>query len=160
MKKLILTAFVACSVGLACAESGNVETVSHGVISNALTLDYGSSKSSTAQTRGVGKVLHSDVSFFPVGRVTSFECFGVNSSDGNNQSGTSQCLITDSDGDKLRQNFVRTEATPKLVKGTTDSVGLTGKYLGMTGIGTYELQLIQNNGNTYSSTVVKTKVTK
>ena len=160
MKKLILTAFVACSVGLACAESGNVETVSHGIISNSLTLDYGNSKSSTAQTRGAAKVMQSDVSFFPLGRVTSFECFGVNSSDGTNQSGTSQCLITDSDGDKLRQNFVRTEATPKLVKGTVDGVGLTGKYLGMTGIGTYELQLIQNNGYTYSSTVVKMKVTK
>ena len=40
MKKLILTVIAACTVGLAFAESGNVETVSHGIISNSMTLDY------------------------------------------------------------------------------------------------------------------------
>ena len=163
MKKLILTAFAATAVlgtPLVYAESGNVQTLSGGIFSNALSLDYGNAKSSTSQVRGAGKILQSDVSFFPVGRVSSFECIGTTSSDAQNQSGTSQCLVIDSDGDKLRQNFVRTEVTQTRIKGTVELLGLTGKYSGATGTGTYELQVIQGNGVTYLSNLVQMKVSK
>ncbi len=160
MIKIILTVIAACTVGLACAESGNVQTLSHGIISNLASLDYGNAKSSTSNVRGAANVMQSDVSFFPVGRMSSFECIGASSSDAQNQSGTSQCLVIDSDGDKLRQNFVRTEVTQKLIKGTVELNGLTGKYSGATGTGTYELQVIQGNGVTYLSNLVKMKVSK
>ena len=61
---------------------------------------------------------------------------------------------------KLRQNFVRTEVTQKLIKGTVELIGLTGKYSGATGTGTYELQVIQGNGVTYLSNLVQMKVSK
>ena len=160
MIKIILTVIAACTVGLACAESGNVQTLSHGIISNLASLDYGNAKSSTSNVRGAANVMQSDVSFFPVGRMSSFECIGASSSDAQNQSGTSQCLVIDSDGDKLRQNFVRTEVTQKLIKGTVELNGLTVKYSGATGTGTYELQVIQGNGVTYLSNLVKMKVSK
>jgi len=47
-------------------------------------------------------------------RISSFKCIGTSSSDSQNQSGTSQCLVIDSDGDKLQQNFVRTDVTQNL----------------------------------------------
>jgi len=163
MKKLILNAFVAIAVlgtSSVYAETGNVQLLSGGIFMNTLSLDYGNGKSSTSQARGVGKVLQSDVSFFQLGRISSFECIATSSSDTNNQSGTSQCLVIDSDGDKLRQNFVRTEITPKLVKGTVELIGLTGKYSGATGTGTYEAQFLQGNGVTYVSNLVQMKVSK
>ena len=160
MIKIILTVIAACTVGLACAESGNVQTLSHGIISNLASLDYGNAKSSTSNVRGAANVMQSDVSFFPVGRMSSFECIGASSSDAQNQSGTSQCLVIDSDGDKLRQNFVRTEVTQKLIKGTVELNGLTGKYSGATGNGTYELQVMQGNGVTYLSNLVQMEVSK
>jgi len=163
MKKLILIAFAAIAVldvPSAYAETGNVQLLSQGVFSNLASLDYGNAKSSTSNVRGAANVMQSDVSFFPVGRMSSFECIGASSSDAQNQSGTSQCLVIDSDGDKLRQNFVRTEVTQKLIKGTVELNGLTGKYSGATGTGTYELQVIQGNGVTYLSNLVKMKVSK
>lgn len=163
MKKLILIAFVAVAVlGVSSvyAETGNVQTLSHGVFSNLALLDYGNAKSSTSSIRGASKVMQSDVSFYGVGMMSSFECIGTYSSDANNQSGTSQCLVIDSDGDKLRQNFVRTEVTPKLIKGSVELIGLTGKFSGATGTGTYELQVMQGNGVTYLSNLVQMKVSK
>jgi len=160
MKKLLFAALAVLSISSVYAESGNVQILAGGIFSNALSLDYGNAKSSTSQVRGGGKILQSDVSFFPVGIMNSYECISASSSDANNQSGTSQCLATDSDGDKFRQNFVRTEITPKLIKGTAEFMGLTGKYSGATGTGTYEVQVMPGNGVTYFTNLVQMKVSK
>ena len=163
MKKIILTAFAAIAVlgtSSVYAEIGNVQILSHGVISNLASLDYGNSKSSTSNIRGASYVMQSNVSFFQVGRMSSYECISTSSSDAQNQNGASQCLVIDSDGDKLRQNFARTEVTQKLIKGTVELIGLTGKYSGATGTGTYELQVMQGNGVTYLSNLVQMKISK
>ena len=43
MKKLFLTAFIACTVGLACAESGTYESIAGGTVSTT-TNDFGNNK--------------------------------------------------------------------------------------------------------------------
>ena len=68
MKKLILTAFVACSMGLAYAESGTYESLSSGTVS-VTTNDFGNNKYSITNTSYTSRILNSTVSFYKVGGV-------------------------------------------------------------------------------------------
>jgi len=65
MKKIILTAFVACTVGFAFAESGTYEGISSGTVS-ITTNDFGDNKYSINNTIYTHRILKSTVSFFKV----------------------------------------------------------------------------------------------
>ena len=76
MKKIILTAFVACTVGLAFAESGTYEGISGGTVS-VTTNDFGDNKYSISNTSYTGRIVKSTVSYFKVGSISVLQCLGV-----------------------------------------------------------------------------------
>ena len=136
MKKIILTVFVACTVGFAFAESGTYEGLSSGTVSNT-TNDFGNNKYSISNTSYTGRILKSTVSFYKVGAISVMQCLGVSTVENSKIEGSGTCLSTDSDGDKSRLNFVRGESTPQGFNGTVEIVGLTGKFENVKGKCTY-----------------------
>ena len=159
MKKLILTAFVACSVGLACAESGTYESIAGGTVSTT-TNDFGNNKYSITNTSYTGRILNSTVSFYKVGAISVMQCLGVSTVENSKNEGSGTCLSTDSDGDKVRVNFVRGESTPQGFNGTTDVVGLTGKYENVKGTCTFVNIRQALNSTIHLSTITKCSVSK
>ena len=159
MKKIILTAFVACTVGLAFAESGTYEGISGGTVS-VTTNDFGDNKYSISNTSYTGRILKSTVSFYKVGSINVSQCLGVATVENSKSAGNGTCLSTDSDGDKSRLNFVRGESTPQGFNGTVEIVGLTGKYENVKGTCTYEAVRLVLNSTIHLSNHVKCSVSK
>ena len=154
MKKIILTAFIACTVGLAFAESGTYEGISSGTLS-VTTNDFGNNKYSITNTSYTGRILNSTVSFYKVGAISVMQCLGIATVENSKIEGSGTCLSTDSDGDKVRVNFVRGETTPQGFNGTTKIVGLTGKYENVKGTCTFI-----NVRQTLNSTIHLSTITK
>ena len=159
MKKIILTAFVACTLGFAFAESGQFETVSAGTVTVA-TNDFGNSKYSITNTTYTSSVINSNVSFFKVGAISVLQCLGVATVENSKSANNGTCLSTDSDGDKVRVNFVRGETTPQGFNGTTKIVGLTGKYENVKGTCTFINVRQTLNSTIHLSTITKCSVSK
>ena len=157
MKKIILTAFVACTVGLAFAESGTYEGLSSGTTS-VTTNDFGNNKYSISNTSYTNRILKSTVSYFKVGSISVLQCLGISTVENSKSASNGTCLSTDSDGDKSRFNFVRTEITPQGFNGTTEIVGLTGKYEKVKGTCTYDAVRLVLNGTIHLSNYVKCSV--
>ena len=159
MKKLFLTAFIACTVGLAFAESGTYEGISSGTLS-VTTNDFGNNKYSITNTSYTSRILNSTVSFYKVGAISVMQCLGVATVENSKIEGSGTCLSTDSDGDKVRVNFVRGETTPQGFNGTTKIVGLTGKYENVKGTCTFINVRQILNSTIHLSTATKCSVTK
>ena len=159
MKKIILTAFVACTVGLAFAESGTYEGISGGTVS-VTTNDFGNNKYSISHTSYTGRILKSTVSYFKVGSISVLQCLGVATVENSKSAGNGSCLNTDSDGDKYRGNFVRGESTPQGFNGTVEIVGLTGKFENVKGTCTFDVVRQVLNSTTHLSNHVKCSVSK
>jgi hypothetical protein len=154
MKKIILTVFVACTVGFAFAESGTYEGISSGTVSNT-TNDFGDNKYSINNTIYTSRILKSTVSFYKVGSISVMQCLGVSTVENSKSANNGTCLSTDSDGDKVRVNFVRGESTPQGFNGTTEVVGLTGKYKNVKGTCTFVNVRQTLNSTTHLSTMTK-----
>ena len=159
MKKMILTAFVACTVGLAFAESGTYEGLSSGTTS-VTTNDFGNNKYSISNAIYTSRILNSTVSFYKVGAISVMQCLGRATAENSKMEGSGTCLSTDSDGDKVRVNFVRGESTPQGFNGTTEVVGLTGKYENAKGTCTFVNVRQTLNSTIHLSTITKCSVTK
>ncbi len=159
MKKLILTVIAACTVGLACAESGTYEAISSGTLS-VTTNDFGNNKYSITNTIYTGRILNSTVSFYKVGAISVMQCLGIGTVENSKIEGSGTCLSTDSDGDKVRVNFVRGETTPQGFNGTTKVVGLTGKYESVKGTCTFVNVRQTLNSTIHLSTITKCSVSK
>ena len=159
MKKLILTVIAAFSVGLAFAESGTYEGISSGTLS-VTTNDFGNNKYSITNTSYTSRILNSTVSFYKVGAISVMQCLGVATVENTKIEGSGTCLSTDSDGDKVRVNFVRGETTPQGFNGTTKIVGLTGKYENVKGTCTFINVRQTLNSTIHLSTITKCSVSK
>jgi len=159
MKKIIMTAFVACTVGLAFAESGTYEGISGGTVS-MYTNDFGNNKYSISNTSFTNRVVNSTVSFYKVGAISVSQCLGIATVENSKSTGNGTCLSTDSDGDKFRSNFVRDEITSQGFNGTTEIVGLTGKYENVKGTCTYVAVRQVLNSTIHISNQVKCSVSK
>ena len=159
MKKIILTAFIACTVGLAYAESGTYESLSSGTVS-VTTNDFGNNKYSITNTSYTGRIVESTVSYYKVGSINVSQCLGVATVENSKSANNGTCLSTDSDGDKVRVNFVRGESTPQGFNGTTEVVGLTGKYENVKGTCTFVNVRQTLNSTIHLSTITKCSVTK
>ena len=159
MKKIILTAFIACTVCLAFAESGTYEGLSSGT-TTVTTNDFGNNKYSISHTIYTGRILKSTVSYFKVGSISALQCLGISTLENSKNASNGTCLSTDSDGDKTRVNFVRDEITPQGFNGTTEVVGLTGKYENVKGTCTFVNVRQTLNSTIYLSTITKCSVTK
>ena len=159
MKKIIMTAFVACTVGLAFAESGTYEGISGGTVS-MYTNDFGNNKYSISNTSFTNRVVNSTVSFYKVGAISVSQCLGIATVENSKSTGNGTCLSTDSDGDKFRSNFVRDEITSQGFNGTTEIVGLTGKYENVKGTCTYDAVRLVLNSTIHLSNHVKCSVSK
>jgi len=159
MKKLILTAFVACTVGLAFAESGTYESIAGGTTS-VTTNDFGNNKYSITNTIYTSRILNSTVSFYKVGAISVMQCLGVTTVENSKSANNGTCLSTDSDGDKVRVNFVRGESTPQGFNGTTEVVGLTGKYENVKGTCTFVNVRQTLNSTIHLSTMTKCSASK
>ena len=159
MKKLFLTAFIACTVGLAFAESGTYEGISSGTLS-VTTNDFGNNKYSITNTSYTSRILNSTVSFYKVGAISVMQCLGVSTVENSKIDGSGTCLSTDSDGDKSRVNFVRTESTPQGFNGTLEIVGLTGKFEKVKGTCTIDVVRHVLNSTIHLSNHVKCSVSK
>ena len=159
MIKIIVTAFVACSVGLACAESGTYESIAGGTVSTT-TNDFGNNKYSITNTSYTGRILKSTVSYFKVGSISVVQCLGVATVENSKSVSNGTCLSTDSDGDKSRVNFVRTESTPQGFNGTLEIVGLTGKFENVKGTCTFDVVRHVLNSTIHLSNHVKCSVSK
>ena len=159
MKKIILTVFVACTVGLAYAESGTYEGLSSGTTS-VTTNDFGNNKYSISNAIYTSRILNSTVSYFKVGAISVLQCLGVSTVENSKSANNGTCLSTDSDGDKLRVNFVRGESTPQGFNGTTEVVGLTGKFENVKGTCTFANVRQTLNSTIHLSTITKCPVTK
>ena len=159
MKKFILTALVACTVGLAFAESGTYESIAGGTVS-VTTNDFGNNKYSISNTSYTGRIVKSTVSYYKVGSINVSQCLGIGTVENSKSANIGTCLSTDSDGDKSRFNFVRTEITPQGFNGTTEIVGLTGKYENVKGTCTYEAVRLVLNSTIHLSNHVKCSVSK
>ena len=159
MKKIILTAFVACTVGLAFAESGTYEGLSSGTVS-VTTNDFGNNKYSISNTSFTNRVVNSTVSFYKVGSISVSQCLGIATVENSKSVSNGTCLSTDSDGDKSRINFVRDESTPQGFNGTLEIVGLTGKYENVKGTCTYVAVRQVLNSTIHLSNQTKCSVSK
>ena len=159
MKKIILTAFVACTVGLAFAESGTYESMAGGITS-VTTNDFGNNKYSITNTSYTGRIVKSTVSYYKVGSINVTQCLGIATVENSKSASNGTCLSTDSDGDKSRLNFVRGESTPQGFNGTTDVVGLTGKYENVKGTCTFVNIRQALNSTIHLSTITKCSVSK
>ena len=159
MKKIILTAFVACTVGLAFAESGTYESIAGGTVS-VTTNDFGNNKYSISNTSYTGRILKSTVSYFKVGSISVVQCLGVATVENSKSVSNGTCLSTDSDGDKTRVNFVRDEITPQGFNGKLEIVGLTGKYENVKGTCTYVAVRQILNSTIHLSNQTKCSVSK
>ena len=159
MKKLILTVIAAFSVGLAFAESGTYEGISSGTLS-VTTNDFGNNKYSITNTSYTSRILNSTVSFYKVGAISVMQCLGVATVENSKNEGSGTCLSTDSDGDKSRVNFVRTESTPQGFNGTLEIVGLTGKFENVKGTCTFDVVRHVLNSTIHLSNHVKCSVSK
>ena len=159
MKKIILTAFVACTVGLAFAESGTFESISGGTVSN-ITNDFGNNKYTINNASYTSRMVYSTVSFYKVGAISVVQCLGISTVENSKSEGNGTCLNTDSDGDKWRSNYVRGELTPQGFNGTTEIVGLTGKYENVKGTCTYVAVRHIFNGTIHISNQTKCSVSK
>ena len=159
MKKIILTVFVACTVGLAYAESGTYEGLSSGTTS-VTTNDFGNNKYSISNAIYTSRILNSTVSYFKVGAISVLQCLGVSTVENSKSANNGTCLSTDSDGDKLRVNFVRGESTPQGFNGTTEVFGLTGKFENVKGTCTFANVRQTLNSTIHLSTITKCSVTK
>jgi restriction endonuclease S subunit len=159
IKKIILTAFVACTVSLAFAESGTYEGISSGTTS-VTTNDFGNNKYSISNTSYTGRILKSTVSYFKVGSISVVQCLGVATVENSKSVSNGTCLSTDSDGDKSRVNFVRNEITPQGFNGTLEIVGLTGKYENVKGTCTYVAVRQVLNSTIHLSNQTKCSVSK
>jgi hypothetical protein len=159
MKKIILTVFVACTVGFAFAESGTFESMASGTVSNT-TNDFGNSKYSITNTTYTGRVVKSTLSFHKVGAISVSQCLGIATVENSKSAGNGSCLNTDSDGDKYRGNFVRGESTPQGFNGTVEIVGLTGKYEKVKGTCTFDVVRQVLNSTTHLSNHLKCSVSK
>ena len=159
MIKIILTAFVACTVGLACAESGTYESIAGGTVSTT-TNDFGNNKYSITNTSYTGRIIKSTVSYYKVGSINVTQCLGVTTVENSKSAGNGTCLSTDSVGDKSRINFVRGETTPQGFNGTTKVVGLTGKYENVKGTCTFVNARQSLNSTIHLSTATKCSVSK
>ena len=159
MIKIILTAFVACTMGLACAESGTYESIAGGTVSTT-TNDFGNNKYSITNTSYTGRIIKSTVSYYKVGSINVTQCLGVATVENSISAGNGTCLSTDSDGDKSRVNFVRGETTPQGFNGTLEIVGLTGKYENVKGTCTFINVRQILNSTIHLSTATKCSVTK
>ena len=157
MKKIILTALVACTAGLACAESGTIEIVSAGIVSTA-TNDFGDSKYSISNSSYTSRVINSTVSFYKVGAISVSQCLGVATVENSKTSGNGTCSSTDSDGDKVRLNYVRGDSTPQSVTGTAEMIGLTGKYVNAKGSCTYDQRSLVKDGVIHITSLLKCRV--
>jgi len=159
MKKIILTVFVACTVGFAFAESGTFESMASGTVSNT-TNDFGNSKYSITNTTYPGRVVKSTLSFHKVGAISVSQCLGIATVENSKSAGNGSCLNTDSDGDKYRGNFVRGESTPQGFNGTVEIVGLTGKFENVKGTCTFDVVRHVLNSTIHLSNHVKCSVSK
>ena len=159
MKKLILTVIAAFSVGLTFAESGTYESLSSGTVS-VTTNDFGNNKYSITNTSYTGRILKSTVSFYKVGAINVVQCLGIATVENSKNEGSGTCLSTDSDGDKSRVNFVRTESTPQGFNGTLEIVGLTGKFEKVKGTCTYVVVRQVLNSTIHLSNQSKCSVSK
>ena len=95
MKKIILTVFVACTVGLAYAESGTYEGLSSGTTS-VTTNDFGNNKYSISNAIYTSRILNSTVSYFKVGAISVLQCLGVSTVENSKSANNGTCLSTDS----------------------------------------------------------------
>ena len=159
MKKIILTAFVACTVGLAFAESGTYEGLSSGTAS-ITTNDFGNNKYSITNTSYTSRILNSTVSFYKVGAISVLQCIGIATVENSKSAGNGTCLVIDSDGDKSRFNYVRGENTPQGFKGTGEIIGLTGKFENVKGTCTFDNVRQILNSTIHVSTATKCSVSK
>ena len=159
MKKIIFTAFVAYTVGLAFAESGTYESIAGGTTS-VTTNDFGNNKYSISNTSYTGRIVKSTVSYYKVGSINVTQCLGIATVENSKSASNGTCLSTDSDGDKSRLNFVRGESTPQGFNGTVEIVGLTGKYEKVKGTCTYDLVRLVLNSTIHLSNHVKCSVSK
>ena len=159
MKKIILTAFITCTVGLAFAESGTYEGLSSGTAS-ITTNDFGNNKYSITNTSYTSRILNSTVSYFKVGSISVLQCIGIATVENSKNEGSGTCLSTDSDGDKSRVNYVRGESTPQQINGTTEIIGLTGKYENVKGTCTFSQVRQILNSTIHVSTATKCSVSK
>ena len=159
MKKIILTAFLACTVGLAFAESGQFETVSAGTVTVA-TNDFGNSKYSITNTTYTSSVINSNVSFFKVGAISVSQCLGTITIENSMTSGVGTCTASDSDGDKWRLNYVRGDSTPQSVTGNAEMIGLTGKLVNVKGTCNYDQRRLIKDAIIHVTTLLKCSVSK
>ena len=159
MIKIILTAFVACTMGLACAESGTYESIAGGTVSTT-TNDFGNNKYSITNTSYTGRIIKSTVSYYKVGSINVTQCLGVATVENSKSAGNGTCLSTDSVGDKSRINFVRGETTPQGFNGTLEIVGLTGKFEKVKGTCTYVVVRQVLNSTIHLSNQSKCSVSK
>jgi hypothetical protein len=159
MKKILTAIVCLISVASALAESGQFETVSAGTVTVA-TNDFGNSKYSITNTIYTSRVINSTVSFYTVGAISVSQCLGIATVENSKNEGSGTCLSTDSDGDKSRVNFVRTESTPQGFNGTLEIVGLTGKFENVKGTCTYVVVRQVLNSTIHLSNQSKCSVSK
>ena len=159
MKKIILTAFVACTVGFAFAESGTYESTAGGIVS-VTTNDFGNNKYSISNTSYTGRIVKSTVSYYKVGSINATQCLGIATVENSQSVSNGTCLSTDSDGDKSSINFVRGESTPQGYNGTLEIVGLTGKFENVKGTCTFVNVRQTLNSTIHLSTATKCSVSK
>ena len=88
------------------------------------------------------------------------QCLGIATVENSNRAGNGTCLVTDSDGDKSRFNYVRSEITPQGFNGTGEIIGLTGKYENVKGTCTYAQVSQILNSTIHASTLTKCSVSK
>jgi hypothetical protein len=159
MKKILIIALAVFTAMLAHAESGTTEAFATAPI-NMVTNDFGDHKYTIINIKQGGIILKSDLPWIKAGSTFVSECIGVSTSDNKGSQLDGTCLNTDSDGDKYKNTFSRTNNSGQMNPGTQIYTGLTGKYRGVTGTCTYENKAQILNSVVYGFNTVKCDVSK
>ena len=143
MKKILIS-FLACfSISSAFAKTFKTEAISVGKVQiNSIKSDGNSYSSITVNS--VGVTTKSNNTLFPVNGIVTFTCVGTNKTVNGSSMVDGNCVTKDADGDQYesqlkREGVVGEPSTP----GTAIVKGISGKYVGLTGKCSYEVNFMR-----------------
>lgn len=145
MKNKLLPLLLCCLVSSAWAGSGNVESVSTGLL-NRTEVKIGDNAYSAVNFKLIVVVNKSTFGLLKVGDILTASCVGSNRVVNGDSVVEGNCLLKDAGGDTYSTTYERKGTMGNPGTGTQIIKGLTGKFVGMTGSCTYDAKYVQNDG--------------
>lgn len=145
MKNKILPLLLMFAASSTWAGSGNVESVSTGLL-NRTEIKIGDDAYAAVNFKLVVVVSKSNFSLMKTGDILMANCVGTNRNINGESAVQGNCLLKDASGDTYSTTYERKGTMGNPGTGTQNIKGLTGKFVGMSGSCTYDAKYAQNDG--------------